>query len=73
VISKGRIIKAESIAELVAKIGVDRAGLQETINKYNEYCVAVFDPECNRKPETLLPIDTPPYYALECAVGITNT
>ena len=72
-IGKGWIIKAESIAELAAKIGVDRAGLQEAINKYNEYCVAVLDPECNRKPETLVLIDTPPYYALECAVGIINT
>ncbi|MFC1899984.1 FAD-dependent oxidoreductase [Chloroflexota bacterium] len=72
-INRGWIKSADSIGELATKIGVDQSGLQETITNYNGYCVAASDPEYNRKPDTLVPIDTSPYYAFECVVSIVNT
>jgi succinate dehydrogenase/fumarate reductase flavoprotein subunit len=72
-INKGWIKEANSIPELAHKIGVDRAGLEETIASYNKCCIAALDPEFQRKPDTLVPIDTPPYYGTECVVTITNT
>ncbi len=72
-ISRNWIRKADSVSGLAAEIGVAPAALQETVDKYNGYCRAALDPEYGRQPETLVPVDTPPYYALECVVGIVNT
>jgi succinate dehydrogenase/fumarate reductase flavoprotein subunit len=72
-IEKGWIIKAESIRELAAKTGIDPASLQTTVSKYNEYCKTGNDVEFRRRPETLFPLLTPPYYAAELALTCTNT
>jgi succinate dehydrogenase/fumarate reductase flavoprotein subunit len=72
-IEKGWIIKADTIKELAAKIQMDAAGLEETIAKYNEYCRRGKDAEFDRRKESLLPIQTPPYYATELALTCINT
>ena len=72
-LNKNWIKKDSNIAELAGKINIDPAGLQETITKYNGYCASGADVDFKREPKSLLPIDTPPYYAIECCVGIINT
>ncbi|MFC1932153.1 FAD-binding protein [Chloroflexota bacterium] len=72
-LEKNWITKGASIAELASKISVDPAGLQETITNYNVYCASGTDRDFERNPESLLAIDTPPYYAIECCIGIINT
>jgi succinate dehydrogenase/fumarate reductase flavoprotein subunit len=72
-IEKGWIIKAGTIKELAAKIPMDAAGLEETIAKYNGYCRSGKDAEFDRRKESLLPIKTPPYYAMELALTCINT
>ena len=72
-IEKGWIHKAESLKELAAKTGIDPDGLQATVLKYNEYCKSGNDVEFRRRPETLFPLATPPYYAAELALTCTNT
>lgn len=74
-IEKGWIKQADTIAALATKTGVDQVELQETITKYNGYCRGQnpLDPDFQRNPLTLKPIDTPPYYSIECAVNIINT
>lgn len=74
-IEKGWIKQADSIAELATKTGIDPSGLQETITAYNEYCITRqnFDPDFHRDPGTMEPVDSPPYYSVECAVNIINT
>ncbi|MFC1871736.1 FAD-dependent oxidoreductase [Chloroflexota bacterium] len=72
-ISKNWIKKADNVAELAEKIGVDSAGLQETITNYNNYCTSASDLAFGRNPYSLVPIDTNPYYAMECVVTICNT
>ena len=67
-IEKGWITKADSIAELAELIGRDADALQATIDAYNAGIEAGSD-EFGRDPETMAPIDTPPFYA----VGITPT
>ncbi len=42
------LAKADSIGELADKIGVDRAGLQETVRVFNTYCARGVDPEFHR-------------------------
>ena len=74
-IEKGWIKRADTLAELAVRTGVDPAGLQETVAAYNTHCHGVppLDLDFGRNPGTLQPIDTPPYYSIECAVNIINT
>lgn len=74
-------VRADSIAELAAKIGVDAQGLASTIATFNGYCEKGADPEFHRgthpwgmymsgdrfhKPNPNLgPLLKPPYYAVE--------
>ena len=52
---------------------MDAAGLVETVNKYNQYCAAGKDPDFGRRPEILLPVSAPPFYAMEICECQTNT
>ena len=74
-------VKANSIVELAARIGVDANGLETTIAKFNTYCETSVDPEFQRgshawstwmcgdpyhKPHPNLgPLLKPPFYAVE--------
>jgi succinate dehydrogenase/fumarate reductase flavoprotein subunit len=72
-IAKGWIIKADTIKELATKTGIDPAGSEETVAKYNEYCKSGKDAAFDRRKESLLPIETPPYYSAELALTCINT
>ena len=72
-IEQGWIIKANMLKELAEKIGADSDATEETVHKYNEYCLAGNDPEFGRSIEWLVPIETPPYYATELCEPIINT
>jgi succinate dehydrogenase/fumarate reductase flavoprotein subunit len=72
-LEKGWIKKADSLAELARIVNVDPAGLQATVAQFNGFAAAGRDPDFRRDPRFLLPIDTPPFYAIECCVGIINT
>ncbi len=67
------IKKGAGVEELAGQINVEPTGLQETITRYNGYCTSGLDGDFNRNPESLVAIDTPPYYAIECCMGIINT
>lgn len=43
------------------------------MNRFNEACAAGRDPEFGRDPETLRPIVTPPFYAVEIVPAIVAT
>ena len=85
---EGFYAKAETIRELAAKIGVDPDGLDDTVNKMNEYARTGVDPDCNRgesaydryygdprvTPNPCLgPVDTAPYYAVKIDPGDFGT
>lgn len=57
-------IKANSIEELAKLTGVNAAGLTETINNYNSYAQAGFDPEFKRTASEGMTKLTAPYVAL---------
>lgn len=62
-IARGFIQQADTIEELAEKIGVDAAGLKETIDLWNEKCTAGEGfPEYGYWAEEIYPLDTPPYY-----------
>jgi succinate dehydrogenase/fumarate reductase flavoprotein subunit len=72
-IEKGWIKKADTISELAKKIGRDPKVLEETVSRYNRYCEAGEDPDFGREAKLLLPIKTPPYYAMEQTPAVLNT
>jgi hypothetical protein len=82
-IDEGWIIKADTIEELGSKIecknffgevvGMDAAGLAETVDMYNQYCAAGEDSDFGRSQANLVPLNNPPFYALEMAIGNINT
>ena len=62
-IDRGWIVRAGNVAELAEKTGVEDAGLEKTIRKYNECCANGIDTEFGRDVKYLAPIE-PPYYAI---------
>jgi hypothetical protein len=72
-ISKGWIKTASTIRELAPKIGLRSEKLQETVSKYNLYCSGGYDPDFDRRQETLAPIAKAPFYAVEVWPCLLNT
>ncbi|MEH6635954.1 MAG: FAD-dependent oxidoreductase [Halioglobus sp.] len=85
---EGFFAKADSIAELARKIGVDAHGLEQTVSKMNEYARTGEDPDCHRgesaydryygdprvTPNPCLgPVAKPPYYAMRVDPGDFGT
>ena len=81
-IKKGWIFNGDTIEALAENIveqdpenesKMDPAILKDTIIKFNQYCGAGEDPDFHRSPSALVPLDTPPYYALKMYPGGPNT
>ena len=72
-IDKGWIIKADTLNELAAKMGIDAAELQKTVARYNEHCRIGVDAEFDRPKYSLFPLKKPPFYGAELAMTCTNT
>ncbi len=64
------VIKADSIAELAEKTGIDAENLQNTIDNWNSFCDKGVDEEFVRDPATMQKIDKAPYYALKLGAGV---
>jgi 3-oxosteroid 1-dehydrogenase len=80
--------RADTLAALAAKIGVDAKGLAETVAKFNEYSAKGVDPEFGKgntsidryysdptnKPNSCMgPLTTGPYYAIRLDAGEIGT
>ena len=80
-INRGWIFKGETIEEVAARIKEQRenrklmepANLVKTVARFNEFCSKGKDEDFDRRPDTLAPIDKPPYYALPLYPGGPNT
>jgi hypothetical protein len=86
-VENGWIFKGETVEELAAAIhakrpcgvesedinGIDAEALQATIDQYNEYCDEGEDPDFGRDGMHMLPLDNPPYYAIELGFSTINT
>ncbi|MFH1031680.1 MAG: FAD-binding protein [Chloroflexota bacterium] len=72
-IARGWIKQGDSIKKLATKLGMEPQTLKDTINTYNHYCKQKLDMEFGRIPESLVPLENPPYYAVELWPGGPNT
>jgi succinate dehydrogenase/fumarate reductase flavoprotein subunit len=62
-IEKGWIVKADTLPELAARLGIPAGKLEKTVALYNRYSAAGEDEQFGRDPATLIPLQEPPYYA----------
>ncbi|MFH1159140.1 MAG: FAD-dependent oxidoreductase [Pseudomonadota bacterium] len=70
---KGWIVSGRTVSELAGKIGVTASMLKETVQGWNRHCAAGHDAEFDRDPLGLIPLDTPPFYAVKLFPGGPNT
>ena len=74
-VAKGRVLKADSIAELAKAADVDPEILVGEVNRYNGFCAAGVDADMGKPAEFLLPLSTAPFYMVEvrpCTVNWTG-
>jgi succinate dehydrogenase/fumarate reductase flavoprotein subunit len=69
-IERSWIIKADTIRELNEKLGFEH--LEESCKIYNDYCRLGKDPDFDRDPQTLIALNSPPYYAVRLYPGGAN-
>jgi succinate dehydrogenase/fumarate reductase flavoprotein subunit len=72
-IEKGWIVKGDTIGELAEKLGIEAQGLAETVEKFNAFCERSSDPEFKRGPNSMSPLQSPPFYGTELGLNIINT
>ncbi len=70
---RGWIIPADTVGELARKLGMEADTLQKTVETYNGYCRNNADLDFRRRPESLVALDSPPYYAVRLWPGGPNT
>ena len=59
----GCTVMADTPAELAEKMGVDKDAFVNTLANYNRMCAEGRDTQFGKRPELLIPLDTPPYIA----------
>ena len=74
----GRLVRAETLAELAGKIGVDPAALAATVRRYNDLVAKGVDEDFGRDGLSthygkLVTIDTAPFYAYPSTSGLIAT
>jgi len=74
-IKRGWVKKGDTLEALARNIGgeMDGSQLNTTVKIYNSHCVSGNDLSFGRTSNTLLPIDTPPFYAVPLYPGLVST
>jgi fumarate reductase flavoprotein subunit len=69
----GRVKIADSWDDIAGWMGVAPEVLQHTVDEYNSYCDQGYDEVFAKDRRYLMPLRTPPYYAMECHIGFLGT
>lgn len=64
-VEQGVVLKADTIEDLAAQAGIAYEAFQATVDAYNAACEAGEDTVFYKDPSMLLPISTPPFYAVK--------
>ncbi len=72
-LQKGWIVSGETVAELARKIQVPPANLESTVERWSRYCQEGRDGDFGREALELVPLDSPPFYAIRLFPGGSNT
>lgn len=71
--AKGSVVISDSWDEIARWIGAEPKTLKKTINEYNFSCNRGYDDLLFKQRRFLVPLSTPPYYALRCCQGFLGT
>jgi fumarate reductase flavoprotein subunit len=74
-IDNGKVVRADTIAELATKIGVDSDTLRASVEQYSSNCDQGRDPLFFKQMDRYFPMRKPPFYAREvraCVIGQTG-
>jgi len=72
-IERGWILRADSIEALAARLRIEPSVLNRTVGRWNDQCTTGRDPDFGRLAETMIPIATPPFYAVPAWPVVSNT
>ncbi len=72
-ITKGWIKQSDTLADLAKEIGIDAIAFDQTAETFNSSSAKKQDPQFNRTENTLAPLISPPFYAIELALTLINT
>jgi succinate dehydrogenase/fumarate reductase flavoprotein subunit len=72
-IEKGWIQKGGTLEEIVEKTKIPKDALISTVARWNKNCEQGSDGDFKRRPKTMMPIATPPFYAMEAWPIVSNT
>lgn len=72
-VQKGVVKKGESLEDLAVKAGIDPAALTVTMENYNADIAFGEDRRFRKEFRPLLPVQTPPFYAVELKVASLGT
>ena len=64
-LNAGTVVQADSVEALAEKMGVPAENLRESVARINAASARGKDPEFGKRPELLLPLEKPPFYALK--------
>jgi fumarate reductase flavoprotein subunit len=69
--ARENIVKiSNSWDEIAGWIGAEPEAMKAEIKEYNSYCDHGYDAIFDKNPQYLIPLRTPPYYAIKCTAGI---
>lgn len=58
--------RGNTVAELAEALGINAAGLVQSVQRFNAHVAAGSDPDFHRLPETLGPLSKGPFYGIQC-------
>ncbi|MBI2910247.1 MAG: FAD-binding protein [Chloroflexi bacterium] len=72
-LEKGWISEGRTVRELARKLGMSPGILDNTVRAWNKSCAQGKDARFGRSANQLVPIDSPPFYAIRLLPGGANT
>lgn len=64
-LTRGRFVKANTLAELAGKLGIPADALEDTVKKHNQYLKDKKDPEFNKPiTDVMMPMEGGPFYGI---------
>jgi fumarate reductase flavoprotein subunit len=70
---KGKIKISDSWSGIAQWMGIPAETLKATVDEYNSFCDNGYDPIFNKDPKHLIPLKTPPFYAMRIVTGYMGT
>ena len=68
-----KMVKADTIEELVEQLGLPADTTLQTIEDYNGFCERGVDEEFGKRKELLLPVKNGPFYGIKCTPWFLTT